>query len=40
MSVPILGGFVDSIIGIVTGALYGIAPQLGPLLRALGLPIG
>ena len=29
-------GFVDSVIGILTGAVYGIAPQVGALL---GLPL-
>jgi hypothetical protein len=33
------GGFIDSVIGIITGAVYGIAPQLGPLLHSLGLPL-
>ena len=31
-------GFIDSVIGIVTGALYGIAPQVAALLSSLGLP--
>ena len=39
MGVPILGGMIDSIIGIITGTVYGIAPQLGALLHSLGLPL-
>lgn len=35
MSLPIIGGMLDSFIGIVTGALYGILPQLGALLGPL-----
>ena len=35
MGAPIIGGMLDSIIGIVTGALYGILPQLGALLGPL-----
>jgi hypothetical protein len=40
MGVPALGGLIDSVIGIVTGAVYGIAPQLAALLHSLGLPPG
>ena len=35
---PILGGFIDSVIGIITGAIAGIAPQIPGLLQALGVP--
>jgi len=28
MGLPLLGGFVDSVIGIVTGAVNGIVPQV------------
>ena len=38
MGLPVLGGFIDSIIGIITGAIAGIAPQLPGLLQALGVP--
>jgi hypothetical protein len=40
MGVPILGGMIDSFVGIITGALYGIAPQLVALLHSLGFPPG
>jgi hypothetical protein len=40
MAVPVLGGLIDSVIGIITGAVYGIAPQLAALLSSLGLPPG
>jgi hypothetical protein len=40
MGVPVLGGLIDSVIGIITGAVYGIAPQLLVLLHSLGLPPG
>ena len=40
MGVPVLGGLIDSVIGIITGAVYGIAPQLAALLHSLGLPPG
>ena len=40
MGLPVLGGLIDSVIGIITGAVYGIAPQLGALLASLGLPPG
>jgi hypothetical protein len=29
---------VDSVIGIITGAVYGIAPQLVALVHSLGIP--
>lgn len=32
-------GLIDSVIGIVLGAVNGIAPQLGALLRGLGVPV-
>ncbi len=32
MGLPLLGGFVDSVIGILTGTAYGILPQLLALL--------
>jgi hypothetical protein len=38
-SVPIVGGLLDSVLGIITGTVFGIAPQLGALLHSLGLPI-
>jgi hypothetical protein len=38
-SVPIIGGLLDSVLGIITGTVFGIAPQLGALLHSLGLPI-
>jgi hypothetical protein len=38
MGLPIIGGMVDSVIGIITGAVYGIAPQLAALLHSLGFP--
>ena len=34
-----LGGLIDSVLGIITGTIYGIAPQLGALLHSLGLPL-
>jgi hypothetical protein len=39
MGVPIIGGMVDSVIGIATGAVAGIAPQLLALVRGLGVPV-
>jgi hypothetical protein len=39
MGLPVLGGFIDSVIGIITGTVYGIAPQLGALPHSLGLPV-
>ncbi|MEA2494427.1 MAG: hypothetical protein QOJ29_2338 [Thermoleophilaceae bacterium] len=38
MGAPIVGGLIDSVIGIITGAVFGIAPQLAALLHSLGLP--
>jgi hypothetical protein len=38
MGLPLVGGLLDSVIGILTGTVYGIAPQLGALLSSLGLP--
>jgi hypothetical protein len=38
-SVPIVGGLLDSVVGILTGTVFGIAPQLAALLHALGIPI-
>jgi hypothetical protein len=32
-------GLIMSVLGIVTGTVYGIAPQLGALLHSLGLPL-
>ena len=37
-ALPIVGGLVSSVIGILTGTVFGIAPQLGALLRSLGFP--
>jgi len=34
MGVPVLGGLIDSVIGIITGTVFGIAPQLGALLHS------
>ncbi|MBB6440197.1 hypothetical protein HNQ79_006710 [Streptomyces candidus] len=31
MGVPIIGGLIDSVVGIVGGAVAGILPQLGAL---------
>jgi hypothetical protein len=39
MGVPIVGGMIDSVVGIVTGAVAGIAPQVLALLRGLGVPV-
>ena len=38
MGLPTIGGLLDSVIGILTGAVYGIAPQLRALPSSLGLP--
>jgi hypothetical protein len=38
--VPVLGGLIDSFVGILTGAVNGTAPQLVALLHSLGLPPG
>ena len=37
MAVPVLGGPIDPVIGIISGAVYGIAPQLGALPASFGL---
>ncbi|GGS17969.1 hypothetical protein GCM10010259_24580 [Streptomyces daghestanicus] len=37
MGLPVVGGLLDSVIGIALGAVNGIAPQLGALLAGLGL---
>ena len=39
MGLPILGGLLDSVIGILTGTVYGITPQVLALLSSLGLPV-
>ena len=39
MGLPIVGGLISSVVGILTGTVFGIAPQLGALLRGLGLPV-
>ncbi len=39
MGVPIVGGMVDSVIGIVSGAGAGIVPQVLALVRGLGVPV-
>ena len=39
-ALPIVGGLISSVIGIITGAVFGIAPQLAALLHSLGLPPG
>lgn len=39
MGVPIVGGLIDSVIGIVTGAGAGIVPQALALVRGLGVPV-
>jgi hypothetical protein len=38
MGIPGLGGLIDSVIGILTGTFYGIAPQVLAFLASLGLP--
>ncbi len=38
MSLPLVGGLIDSVIGILVGAVHGIAPQVLALLASLGLP--
>jgi hypothetical protein len=38
MSVPLVGGLIDPSIGILTGTVDGIAPQVFALLASLGLP--
>jgi hypothetical protein len=39
MGAPVIGGLLDSVVGIITGTIFGIAPQLGALLASLGLPV-
>lgn len=39
MGLPVVGGLIDSVIGIVLGAVNGIAPQAGALLRGMGVPV-
>jgi hypothetical protein len=39
MGAPTIGGLIDSVIGILTGTVFGIAPQVAALLRSLGLPV-
>jgi hypothetical protein len=39
MGAPIIGGLLDSVVGIITGTIFGIAPQIPALLRSLGLPV-
>jgi hypothetical protein len=39
MGVPLLGGLLDSVVGILTGTVYGISPQVLALLSSLGLPV-
>ena len=36
MGIPILGGLIDSVIGIVTGTVHSIAPQVLAILHSLG----
>jgi hypothetical protein len=36
---PLVGGLIDSVIGILTGTVFGIVPQVGALLRGLGAPV-
>jgi hypothetical protein len=37
MNMPGLSGLIDSVIGILTGAINGIAPQVLALLASLGI---
>jgi hypothetical protein len=39
MGLPVIGGLLDSVVGIITGTIFGIAPQLPALLRSLGIPV-
>jgi hypothetical protein len=39
MGLPVVGGLIDSVIGIVTGTVAGILPQLLALVSGLGLPV-
>ena len=34
-----LMGLIDSVVGIISGAVFAIAPQLAALLASLGLPV-
>jgi hypothetical protein len=36
---PVVGGFVDSLVGIATGSYYGAAAATFAVLNSLGLPI-
>lgn len=36
MGRPVAGGLIDSVVGILTGTVFGIAPQLAALLRSPG----
>lgn len=38
-AIPVVGGLLDSVLGIITGAVFGIGPQLPALLQSLGIPI-
>jgi len=38
-AIPVVGGLLDSVLGILTGTVYGIVPQLPALLRSLGIPV-
>lgn len=37
MGLPGIGGLIDSVIGILTGTIYGIAPQVLAFLASLGI---
>jgi hypothetical protein len=37
MSAPVFGGLIDSVVGIIIGAVHGIAPQVLALLASLGV---
>jgi hypothetical protein len=39
MGLPIIGGLIDSVIGIVTGTVAGILPQVLALASGLGVPV-
>jgi hypothetical protein len=36
---PIVAGLIESVVGIPTGIVFGIAPQFAALPRSLGLPV-
>ena len=36
---PVVGGLISSVIGILTGTVFGIAPQVGALFNSLPLPV-